>query len=180
MVMGNVLFEVIFSSTSIDKHHTCHKFTKESLFCPQNIHSIRPAWPGGWGEHYMTDFRRVAQASVTELNLKCQTLAPVIAPAGHQSLLKNPKRQLEKGVLWQKSLCFNWLVWARKPTKYWEAKSLPSGSWLQENLQVPSKCTSCIPVVWEDESLMQVVKFSFEFERCRSVFSSTGQGFKPC
>jgi len=30
------------------------------------------------------------------LNLKCQRLAPVIAPAGHQSLLKNPKKQLER------------------------------------------------------------------------------------
>lgn len=30
------------------------------------------------------------------LNLKCQRLAPFIAPAGHQSLLKNPKRQLER------------------------------------------------------------------------------------
>lgn len=30
------------------------------------------------------------------LNLKCQRLAPVITPAGHQSLLKSPKRQLER------------------------------------------------------------------------------------
>lgn len=77
------------------------------------------------------------------------------------------------------SECCNWLVWAWKSTKYWEAKSLSSDSLLQENLQVPSKCILCIPIVCEDKSLMQLLKFSFEFKRYRSVLSSSGQGFKP-
>lgn len=77
------------------------------------------------------------------------------------------------------SECSNWLVWAWKSTEHREAKSLPSDSWLEENLQVSSKYILCIPVVWKDKSLMQLLKFSFEFERYRSVLSSTGQGFKP-
>lgn len=98
MVTGNVLFEFIFSSIFIDKHYTCHKFTKENLSCQQK-HSLKSDLLGQVDEGRVTDFRRVVLASVTELNLKCQTLAPVRAPAGHQSLLKNPKRQLEKGAL---------------------------------------------------------------------------------
>lgn len=40
MVMGNALFEFIFSSVFTDEHYTCRKFTGENLFCQQR-HSLK-------------------------------------------------------------------------------------------------------------------------------------------
>lgn len=147
MNMGKILCWVHLQSSSVNILQVKNS-PKNTYFVSTNINSSQTCLDR-WMRGALRDWLKKGCSRKCHgcLNLKCQRRAPVTAPAGHQSLLKNPKRQLERKYC---SECQCALIdWSEQgnPQNTERPNLCPQIVGFRRTWQVPSKCTSCIPVV---------------------------------